>query len=297
MLELGTPDEWPKDVRDALKRFRLGHLLAKPPLVYARVREHRIWAPGRVRDDVPFAGIDDPFADVVEVASDRFPYGIITTQTCDINEQSRFLKQPFVQVSPVYRYATGRSALVDVSRKQYVYPLTAAKFVDDVWVADLRMECCVEKSVLAVCKPVDAFATEVDEIAFADRLGRRRDRAAMGNAVSSVLDAHLSKKISNNRAKAKLVFESVYGLRLEVAEGKRLQPIAMRLHVLLSGDPDANDEAIQGAKRWFEEWWDRAVEASESHEPSLRVLPNSYHDASRMAIPLYERTIAYDRGP
>ncbi len=161
----------------------------------------------------------------------------------------------------------------------------------------MRLECSVEKSALAGRTPIDAFASEQDEIAFAERLGRRRDRAAMANTVNDVLDAQLAKKISANKNKARRVFGSVYGLRLEVAEGLRLEPVAMRLHVLPNGDPRSGDEAIVEAREWFESWWDRALAAGETNTPKLRVLPNRYHDAARIDARLYDRLIPHPRRP
>jgi hypothetical protein len=202
-----------------------------------------------------------------------------------------------VQVSPVYRYAADRAALPQASRHLYLWPLTAAAFAKELWVADLRLECSVEKSVLAGRTPIDAFADELDEIAFAERLGRRRDRAAMANAVNDVLDRQMTNKISANKTKAKRVFESVHGLRLEVAEGLRLEPVAMRVHVLLSRDPSSDDAAINEAKDWFESWWDRATAAGEANTPTLRVLPNRFHDVARVDVRVYDRLIPYDRRP
>jgi len=289
VLDIGLPDEWPEEIRAALGAFRLGHLITEPPLTYARERLSRIWN--------PVEGGDDPHGEVVNLARDRFPYGIITTQTCDLSEQARYPKQPFLQVSPVYRYAADRDALPEVDRRFYLWPLTAEPFAAELWVADLRLECSVEKSVLVGRTPIDAFATELDEIAFAERLGRRRDRAAMANAVNDVLDAQMAKRISANKNKAKRVFEAVHGLRLEVAEGLRLEPVAMRMHVLLNGDPDSADAAISEAKDWFEAWWDRASEAGEANTPRLRVLPNRFHDAARVDVRVYDRLIPYPRRP
>ena len=289
VLEIGLPDSWPEEVRAALRAFRLGHLITEPPLVYARVPASRIWNPAGEGDD--------PHGEIVDIARDRFPYGIITTQTCDLNEQAPFPKQPFLQVSPVYRYAADRDALSEVEKRFYLWPLTAEPFAAEVWVADLRLECSVEKSVLIGRTPIDAFANELDEIAFAERLGRRRDRAAMANAVNEVLDAQMAKRISANKNKSKRVFESVHALRLEVAEGLRLEPVAMRMHVLLNGDPESSDAAITEAREWFEAWWDRASSAGEDNTPRLRVLPNRYHDAARVDVRVYDRLIPYPRRP
>jgi hypothetical protein len=290
VMETGLPDEWPEEVRIALRAFRLGHLIADPPLVYARATGHRIWNPSS-------GASADRDEDVVEIARDRFPFGIITTQTCDLNEQAPYPKQPFLQVSPVYRYSADRSTLPELQRRGYLWPLTAPAFTGELWVADLRLECGIEKSVLVGRTPIDAFVGELDEIAFAERLGRRRDRAAMGNAVNDVLDAQMAKKISANKKKAKRVFESVHGLRLEVAEGLRLEPVAMRLHVLLRGDPDPGDAAIVEARDWFDAWWDRASAAGETNAPKLRLLPTRFHDAARVDVRIYDRLIPYDRRP
>ena len=250
----------------------------------------RIWSPAADRGE-------DRHGDTVEIARDRFPYGILTTQTCDVNEQDPSPKQPFVQVSPVYRYAADRAALPAVSRRLYLWPLTAPAFAPGAVGCRpaARMQRREERARRPT--PIDAFADEIDEIAFAERLGRRRDRAAMANAVNDVLDAQMARKISANKRKAKRVFDSVHGLRLEVAEGLRLEPVAMRLHVLLNGDPHSDDAAIIEARAWFDSWWDRATEAGETNIPTLRVLPNRFHDAARVDVRVYDRLIAYDRRP
>lgn len=290
MLDAGIPDEWPPEVIEAVARFRLGHVIEEPPLVYARDPRNRVWTPDG-------EGEGEGTEKVVSVSAEQFPYGIITTQTCDLAEQTRYPRQPFVQLSPVYRYSSDPAVAADVRKRQYLVELSGPRFADGIWVADLRLEGSAEKSVLVGREPLEAFRDEAEEIAFADTLGRRRDRAALANVVNDVLSRELGTKQSRNRNKAKRVWESVYSTRLEVAEGVRLDPRAVRLHVVLHGDPASGDEAIVEAKDWFEKWWDRTSPAAEASEPSLRLLANAYNDARAVHLPLFDRLIPFGRAP
>ena len=91
-------------------------------------------------------------------ARDRAAYGLITTQTCDINEASP--KHPWIHVAPVEQMDEGDlAALVRQHRVTYLVPL-APPTLEGLWVADLRLEVPVEKSWLVGRHPREAFASE-----------------------------------------------------------------------------------------------------------------------------------------
>lgn len=141
---------WPDDVFEALQKFRLGHLIEAPPMWFQGVASRPLWTPPdgkRPDEDGPVGGF-------------TCPYGIITTQTCNIAERPPKGTFPWLQMSPVYR-VDDLSAARD---RLYLYPLTAPGL--DSYVADLRLEIPLEKGALVGRAPIEAFANEDDEIAF-----------------------------------------------------------------------------------------------------------------------------------
>ncbi len=84
---------WPPEVAEALAHFRQGDLIERPPFFYGRHATIEIFDAG---------GLAEEESQVHEVhPDDAPPYGIITTQTCDLDERGT-PTQPWIQVSPVY---------------------------------------------------------------------------------------------------------------------------------------------------------------------------------------------------
>lgn len=273
MIDRGIAASWPSEVIAATEAFALGDLIESPPFFYSGDEQHPVWNdPARTRSDTG----------VVELPPDsRPPYGIITSQTCDVVERGARREQPWVQVSPVYAIES-EAAIRD---RFFLYRLTTPK-LPDLLVADLRLEFPLEKNVLVGRKPISGFASEGDTVRFAERLGRRRDRAALADAVNDVLYRRLSKRLSNNRERAKRVFENIHAVGLEIAEGTRLEPIAVGVHFITTGG-QLDDDATE----WFEAWWDAARQDAEQHRPSLSLQPNTFHDGGRMDLAIYDRLI------
>jgi hypothetical protein len=288
VIDQGISEEWPGEVRDALARFKLGDLIADPPLFFARNPAYPLWVP---------QGEHDPQAELVQVSAEqRPPYGIITTQTCDLNEQRTYPIQPFFQVSPVYRVPAQSDGDAGILDRQYLHRLTGPSLGEELCVADLRIELPLEKSTLVGREPIAAFEEEEDEVDFAEKLGRRRDRAALGNAVNQVLDRTMRDKISANKNKARRVFQSVMKLGLAVTEGPRLDPVAVQLHIITTpGSVAEPTELLAELKEWFETWWDRARIAGQRNEPSLQLLANVYHDGRAMDLAVHDTLIPFER--
>lgn len=84
MIDEGLPAAWPLDVLEALRAFKQGSLVERPPIFYMAAPAHGIW------DLTCFAGTQDLAEDLIELAErDRPSHGLITTQTCDIAEEDR----------------------------------------------------------------------------------------------------------------------------------------------------------------------------------------------------------------
>lgn len=303
MIDEGIEEQWPEAVREALARFQLGHLIERPPLLFARDPAHPLW-----RHDLSQDPDRAPIVAVPESAGP--PYGIITTQTCDLNEQRRYPVQPWFSMSPVYRVGEEANDDRAIRGRQYLHIVGPPS--PGLWVADLRLEVPLEKSVLVGREPIEAFSSEDERVAFANRLGRRRDRAALGNVINDVIDRKLRDQINNNPTRARRVFESVLALGLSIEQGDRLEPIAVQVHVITTGGdiPEQSQGAAEEAggvpetaerlvelKEWFDRWWDKARQRGEQHDPHLQMLANRYHDGTRMDLRVYRDLIPIERRP
>jgi hypothetical protein len=156
---------WPPEVTEALKQFKQGDVIQRPPFFYARHTELELFDAGAPDHDE---------SQVVELhPDDAPPYGIITTQTCDLAEQGT-PTQPWFQVSPVYEVAEEARA-----SKSYLIELTGE--LPGRFGADLRIELPLEKSMLVGRVPIAGFGTEAEAEDFGRFLGARRARAALAN--------------------------------------------------------------------------------------------------------------------
>src|SRR5664280_2915431 len=123
-------------------------VIEKPPIFYAAVTAYAIHsqtkALGALSTDVDIAVLNP---------GDTPPFGLITTQTCNICEEARMPKQPWIQVVPVYAVditalKPGQRRLIEKDRVGHLVALTSPTFASGLWVADLRLEVPLEKSVL-----------------------------------------------------------------------------------------------------------------------------------------------------
>ena len=170
MIDRHIKAPWPPEVAEALAHFRQGDLIERPPFFYGRHATIEIFDAG---------GPAEEESQVHEVhPDDAPPYGIITTQTCDINEQGT-PTQPWIQVSPVWA---------------------------QLW-----------------------------------RLG------------------------------------------LQIEEGTRLKPVAVRLHVLSMGQP--SDQVLG----WFADWEDAT--RVEAEAVGITLLTTRHHDATNMDAQLADRLV------
>jgi hypothetical protein len=281
VLDGGLPEEWPPEPQEAAQPFLQGHLIERPPLFYAANLDHPIWALSRAAaDDTPADERPDALVDLL--ADQRPPYGIITTQTCDLTEEDRLPRQPWFAVAPVYAVDADDPVL----RRDYVIQLQPPALGGELWAADLRIEMPLEKSMLVGRRPIEAFPDENGTIEFANLLARRRGRPALTSIFHEVLNvttARLKDEGGGRRGQARAVREQVYKLKLAIQEGTRLEPRAARLYVVLLGDltPELED--------WFGEWWDRARVVAEHH--GLQLLPVEYLNGRALDAVLYDRLV------
>lgn len=257
MIDAGLPTSWDESAVAAANLFRQGHLVKVPPFFYVASARHGLWELTRS------AGDPEATEESFELADeDRPPYGLITTQTCDIQEVTP--RQPWVQIAPVYR-ATNRDpswlALLEQHRISHLVPLEPPGIEGDHWVVDLRLEVPVEKSWLVGRTPIEAFPTDTGYERLAERLAGARERPALAdslvNGIAKPLAKWLKKKIGSNAA------TRVDEIRLRVG-GTRLEPASAAL-LLVSSDrvlsPDEQEP--------WERWWDGVRANADPAGPAL----------------------------
>jgi hypothetical protein len=276
-LRQATTAPWPSDVLQALGNFRQGHLIpAPPPFSYY----------GDPNDPLP------PLADPEETARPTadsgsrefdfielppFEYGVITSQTCDIAEEGT-PEQPFVQVAPVVTLTDSEDAA-----PQYLALLDPPDLPEGRYAADLRMEVPVEKTVLVGTRPIEGFPDEAGYLDFARQLGTRRERPAVATELVAAVAQTLKRRKTNSRGVKNLMRDEIHSVRLSIDEGTRMEPAIARVHVI-------GKRVISDASREkLDNWWQEAYKEAEA--AGIKLLPNEYHDATRMDIGVVDRTI------
>lgn len=276
MIQEGLQESWPKQLPAALVPYQQGHLIARPPFFYATDLRAPIFSPGReIADEL---GEEEPGVEVVEVDPEHGPpYGIITSQTCEIVEERPQPLQPWIQVAPVDRC----EPTSDLLKRDFVVRLKPPGLEGGAWFADLRLEMPLEKSILLDRTPIEAFPSEADYEAFGNQLAQRRGRPALDSVIHNVVLKTMGDMKTENkpqRGKVKRFRGSVYKLKLAIEGGTRLDPVAARLYVVTKG------ERSEEMTEWFAEWWDRAREVAE--ETKLDLLPTKWLSVEQLEIEL-----------
>lgn len=248
MIDEGLVDDWHPEVVAAAERFDQGDLVERPPFFYAAQPHLGVWATTRsVAPDV-----DPSDCPVIELEEDECPpYGVITSQGCDIADTHR---KPWVQIAPVYpaeEVLGGPQRLGDVRRDGVPYlVLLDPPNLDGLWVADLRVEMPVEKSWLAGREPIAAFKADADRRHFARRLAGRMERPALHDAVHVAIVRPLRRMLdkANATLSAELASANVE-FRLLVREHPGEEFECRLLVIARSG------ALAQSAKDAIESWW------------------------------------------
>jgi len=215
---------WPSDVVENLANWKQGDLLKGSP---------RFWAAPASRDAI--IGTEPGDLDWSLVA-DNEPEGwvVICSQTCDIAGVGPGARAPFIQVAPVFRFAstTERNTL-DMVRKwsiKYLAPLTAPPD-DGAWAVDLRLIMPASKGMLLGKTPRHGFSNQLDSLLFSEALGLRFRRPAVHDQISYDLPNSLNDYIKTTRRSDPEWWHKVEQVRLLVT-GDRLRPTDIRLIVL-----------------------------------------------------------------
>jgi hypothetical protein len=268
---------WPADVVQAVATFKQGDVFgAPPPFSYYGDVVRPLSPFGATTETAQDAdGPQQREFDFMEVESE---YGVITTQSCDLSEEG-VPAQPCFQACPVIRHEVDGSSL-----PEYLAPLDPPDLPEGNWAADLRLEVPLEKSVLVGRRPIAGFPNEDGYLDFARRLGRRKERPAVSSELVDAVAKTLKRRKSNTPSFKRMMRDHVRAVRLAIDEGPRLNPTIARVHFI--GVGPLPDDVRDRLERW---WQEEAYPDAEAN--GINLLPNEYHDGTRMNLNAYEATI------
>ncbi|MCY7418935.1 MAG: hypothetical protein LH650_10650 [Chloroflexi bacterium] len=248
------------EVVEATKLFRQGHLVERPPLVYVASPRHAVWRLTRETGD------GTSHEDIFELEeADRAPFGLITTQTCDINEKGP--NHPWVQIALVYAMAEDQPK-ADMARRSGVSYLVALEppSLEGLWVVDLRYEVPIEKGWLVGREPIESFTSEAAYALLAERLADKRDRPAAADSLIDGVYGPLRAWLA--KGPGKKARDTVAEIRIRIVVGTRLYPTALNLVLIRNDKWTPSDEAVWG------KYWDDARHIASTS--GLELLSNEY---------------------
>lgn len=164
---------WSVDEASALDRWRQGHVLQGVPAVsIGHPHAAPVWSTSQRAES---AGI--PLL-VESPVSDR--RALVVSQGCDLVK----ITFPWATVVPVYNASTtvpaSQAGQIRTGQMWHLVHLTAGWAADGLWVADLRLEMPIDKTVLvAAGEPIEGFADETGYARLAERLAAARQRPAV----------------------------------------------------------------------------------------------------------------------
>lgn len=187
---------WPDGVYESLDRWRQGHILEGVPLLaLGSANVPPLWARASPTD-ARVAGLPVLAGDPQELGR-----VMVVSQGCDLVKTTF----PFATVVPVYdasevlseqQQATARAGMT-----WHLVVLSASWATDRVWVADLRHETALDKSLLAAADPREAFHDEEGYAMLAERLAAARLRGALPDPcrdhVVTPLRKHLAGRVDD----------------------------------------------------------------------------------------------------
>lgn len=254
MLPRGIPsrkEDWPAGLLDHLRKFRQGHVVADIPVFY--------WGDP---DNPVFALTREYVGQGEGVCALHLPYGLITTQTCDIAEEdSARPTRPWVQIAPIYNAEEqhpdgsrtlhgGDRKLVTKGRVQHL--LHVPELSDGLWVADLRILLPIEKGWLQNRQPIVGFATEGARHEVGRRLAFMHRRPAFDPAFVEIVQQPLIASLRALGSADSTLFEKLHDQVFEVGVRAETNIEMGFAEVWVLGDDTLDNECID----WFRDQWD-----------------------------------------
>lgn len=233
--DFGQSHDWPEGLKTHLDRFRQGHVITDIPVFFANLDAPALWRqPRRLVSAGP--------PEIVAEPDGVLRRAIVLTQGCDIVRPNI----PWVTVAPVYdatnRLNPGQRGSAKGGQTWHLVHITANWAVDGFWVADLRLEMPVEKTLLLARRPLAGFGDEAGYDQFAERLGARKMRADVPNDVLVHVRAPLFDAVRSCPDQGAALNEGVREIRVQLDDP--LKPTRVVVFVV------ANNGATPDAVGW-----------------------------------------------
>ncbi len=269
----GSAAEWPDGVLAALRNFRQGDLVAHPPMAYLADPEAPVWAES-VRFAEEVARSDDPSeSEVIHFPQSLAPpYGMVTTQTCDLVEEDADPPGwPWAQLVPVYdmedTFNSGQKKLLrqgGFRRSLLHVPALTPGF----YVADFRISFPVEKGWLARQARIDGFGAEELRQRVGDRLALLSGRPAFAGSFVATIQGPLTTALRELKRTDREAFNRLDQAVPEVGVlmDSRLSPSNVQLVVISTAPLDEQQT------RWWNEFWDGCREKANAVGITLQAL-------------------------
>lgn len=248
MTEPTASRPWPSHVATALDQWRQGHILGAAALVSVGPDggDDPLWAAG-ARTTLAISG-----QSVLAEEPPVLRRAMVLSQGCDL------VKTTFstATVAPVYDAAAvltpQQQATALAGLTWHLVCVTAAWAAGGLWVADLRMETSVDKTLLAVTAPVEAFSDETGYGKLAERLAAMRQRPAVPDPTLEHVVKPLRAHLANRRAAGT---QPLAGIReVRVQSNDSVTPTVVTLFVV-ADDLSAVDDAV----------WNEAFDVVHAH--------------------------------
>lgn len=295
MIDAGLPQsrsEWPDGILDELRKFTQGDLVALPPIGYFADPTSPIWEASRVFANELITNNEPPQGDFIYFPDRvRPPYGMITTQTCDlVEEDSSKPRWPWIQLVPVYDMAmdlnSGQKGDLKKGKGRY-HQLHIPALEPGFYVADLRLSLPVEKGWLAKQERIDGFSTEELRQRVADRLALLAGRPAFAGSFVSTIQGPLISEFKTLKTKNREAFDRLDDAVAEVGVklDKRLDPSNVQVVVI------CNTQLTKDQLDWWNSWHDACRQKAAEVGIALQALDFKLLDSSYSAAEYRQLTL------
>ncbi len=295
MIEAGLPesaDEWPDGVLDALRAFRQGDLVVAPSMAYLADPQAPVWAESaRFAAEIAASG-DPPDPEIIRFPEGLTPpYGMITTQTCDlVEEDANPPRWPWAQLVPVYDMNgvlnSGEKGMLLKGRGRRSL-LHVPALLSGFYVADFRISFPVEKGWLARQARIVAFGSEEERQRVGDRLALLSGRPAFAGTFVNSIQKPLTMALRELKRTDREAFDSLDELVPEVGVlmDSRLNPSDVQVVVISTAPLDA------AQTEWWDTWWDSCRKRAEEVGITLQALDFTVLDENYSAAHYRRLTI------
>ena len=283
----GLPESregWPPEVLEAAALFSCGDVLERPPFFYAAQPRFAVLEETKRYDDELATA-----SDVIDAPHLAPPFGILTSQTCDIREFGYATPtKPFVSVAPVF---DGTDVLpadwLSLLRKgRQIQAFLHVPLLDNyrtgVWVADLRVEFPVEKSWLVGRTPIAGFADDAAAATLGRAISEIRNRPAWADEVIEAVQSVLDTDLRRVRQEDKQLYVQLVS---EIAEvGARTDSMVKPRFVQLAAFYEG------GISQSSLDWWNSICDAmaEELRSRGIEAHAPTTHDLSACPVTTYK---------